>query len=209
MDYNQVKAKNIEYFSGLLAEGIDEHHAVAQSKVSHHKRFAKMMELGDFNGKRPLDIGCGMAGFYGYLKEWGVDAVYTGVDINPRMIDAARETYPHLSERLFVHDIIEQPLGESFDYIVSVGPLNLKFEDDLNERLTEKLIRAMYQTAEVGTAISMTSSLTQKPHPGTFYYDPAAVMRDAMTFCANVRLDHTFLPHDFVLFCYKKDLYDF
>ncbi len=209
MDYSQVKAKNIEYFSNLLEEGVDEHYAVAQSRVSHHKRFDKMLELGDFNGKRLLDVGCGVAGFYGFLKERGIDAQYTGIDINPHMIEAARGAYPHLRQRLFVHDIIERPIDEPFDFIISIGPLNLKFETDLNMDLTGRLVRAMYQSADIGIAISMTSSLTKKPHPDTFYYDPAEVMGNAMTFCANVRLDHTFLPHDFVMFCYKKDLYDF
>ncbi len=208
MDYNQVKEKNLEYFSNLLEEGVDEHYAVAQSKISHLKRFDKMFELGDFNGKRLLDVGCGVAGYYGYLKERGIDVQYTGIDINPKMIEAARETYPHLHKRLFVHDIIERPLDESFDYIISVGPLNLKFAGSLNMDLTGRLVRAMYEAATAGIAISMTSSLTKKPHPGTYYFDPVEVMKDATGFCSNVRLDHTFLPHDFVLFCYKKDLYD-
>lgn len=209
MDYHQVKEKNLQYFSKLLEEGVDEHYAVAQSKISHLKRFDKMVELGDFNRMTLLDVGCGMAGFYAFLKERGIDVQYTGVDINPHMIRAAQERYPHLRDRLWVHDIIEGPLDETFDYVISVGPLNLKFADDLNMELTGKLIRAMYQTATKGMAISMTSSWTQKPHPDTFYYDPAAMMREAGAFCRNVRLDHTFLPHDFVLFCYKRDLYDF
>ena len=209
MNYNQVKEKNLEYFSTLLDEGVDEHYAVAQSKISHFKRFAKMLDLGDFHGKTLLDVGCGMAGFYSYLKERGIEAQYTGIDINPKMIGSAQKAYPHLRSRLFVHDIIEKPLGETFDYIVSVGPLNLKFDGDLNMELTMKMIRGMYDTANIGAAISMTSSLTKKPHADTFYYDPAVVLRETMDFCPNVRIDHTFLPHDFVLFCYKKDLYDF
>ena len=209
MDYNHVREMNLEYFSKLLDEGVDEHYAVAQSKISHVKRFNKMLELGDFNGKRLLDVGCGVAGFYGFLKERGIDVHYTGVDINPKMIDAARESYPHLHDRLFVHDIIEKPLDETFDYVISVGPLNLRFAGSLNMDLTRRMIQAMYKAATTGIAISMTSSLTKKPHPDTFYYDPAEVMRETMEFCGNVRLDHTFLPHDFVIFCYGKDLYDF
>jgi hypothetical protein len=61
----------------------------------------------------------------------------------------------------------------------------------------------------VGIAITMTSSLTRKPHPTTFYYNPLEILAGTFEFCSNVRLDHTYLPHDFALFCYKKATYDF
>jgi hypothetical protein len=53
----------------------------------------------------------------------------------------------------------------------------------------------------------MTSSLTLRPAEDTYYYDPAAVLRKIAGFCSNVRLDHTYLPHDFTVFCYTLDLY--
>ena len=72
-----------------------------------------------------------------------------------------------------------------------------------------QLIKKMYKMANIGIAISMTSSLTKRPNKKTFYYDPVKILSRTFEFCKNVKFDHTYIPHDFVLFCYKKSLYDF
>lgn len=205
--YKDVKAQNLEYFSRTLEQFVDEHQAVAQSKLSHQKRFEKILELGDFSHHSLLDVGCGIGGFYEFLKERGINCRYTGVDINPGMIAAARERNPEIKEQFLVRDIIEEKLDSPFDYVISIGPLNLRFADDLNLEITRRLIHEMYRLARVGAAISMTSGLTQRPSPSTFYYDPLSLLAGTFTYCTNVRFDHSYLPHDFTLFLYKRDLY--
>lgn len=209
MDYKKVKEKNLTYFTGLLDESDDEHYVVAQSEISHRKRFEKILELGDFNNKTLLDVGCGIGGFFDFLKEKGINCDYTGVEINPRMIETAQEKHPDIKDKFFVFDIIEDNLNRQFDYVISNGPLNLKFASGMNMDMTMRLIQEMVKLAKIGIAITMTSGLTRKPHPETFYYHPREILAETVKFCANVRFDHTYLPHDFALFCYKKDLYDF
>ena len=209
MDYKKVKEKNLYFFTGTLEESKEEHHAVAQSKISHLKRFEKMLELGDFNNKRILDVGCGIGGFYDFLKEKNVACDYTGIDIIPRMIDAAKERIPEIRDKFFVFDIIEKKMNKTFDYVVSIGPLNLEFESGLNMDFTMRLLKEMFQLAAIGSALSMTSSLTQKPGKETFYYDPVVILSETVKFCSNIKIDHTYLPHDFTIFCYKRDLYSF
>ena len=209
MNYDNVKKKNLAYFTKTLEESEDEHHAVAQSELSHLKRFEKILELGDFNGKRLLDVGCGVGGFYKFLKEKGIACNYFGVDINPHMIAAAREKYPEIEDKLLVFDILEKQMSETFDYVIAVGPLNLEFESLQNMDFTMRLMKEMVRLSAIGAAISMTSAFTRKPNDETFYYDPAAVLSETAKFCANVKIDHTYLPHDFTIFCYKRDLYNF
>jgi len=209
MNYKTVKEKNLEFFTSLLNESTDEHHAVAQSKISHLKRFQKILELGDFNNKSLLDIGCGIGGFYDFLIEKGIRCDYTGFDINPHMIDSAKQKHQEIKEQFLVFDIIEQHLDRSFDFVISNGPLNLQFGSNLNMEMTLKLLREMYRLSNIGLVLTMTSSLTRKPNNETFYYNPSEILRDTMTFCTNTRLDHTYLPHDFAIFCYKRNLYDF
>lgn len=209
MSYENVRKQNLDYFTKTLEESEDEHHAVAQSKVSHLKRFEIMLELGDFNNKRLLDVGCGIGGFYEFLENKGIHCRYTGVDINPKMIEAAKEKNPGISDNFLLFDILEEKLDKTFDYVISVGPLNLKFEGGLNMDFTMRLIKEMVEISTIGSSLSMTSSLTRKPHPDTFYYDPAEILSETAKFCPNVKIDHTYLPHDFTVFCYKKNLYDF
>lgn len=209
MDYNKVKEKNLHYFSGLLNESDDPHHAVAQSKISHLKRFEKILELGDFQGKSVLDVGCGIGGFLDFLGEKGITCNFTGIDINPGMIEKARERHPEIKENFFVCDIIEEDLDRQYDWVTSNGPLNLKFDGTMNMDMTMRLIEQMYKLARTGIAITMTSALTRKPNEATFYYSPQEILTETFKFCSNMRFDHTYLPHDFTLFCYKKDLYNF
>lgn len=209
MSYTKVKELNLKYFSKLLKKYDDDHHIVAQSRVSHLKRFEKLIELGDFNNKRILDVGCGIGGFYAFLKDKGIRADYTGVDINPNMIGKAQRKFPAIRDKFFVIDILEEKITQHFDYVLSNGPLNLAFEDRMNVELTVKMINMMYEMATIGIAITMTSSLTRKPNPDTFYYDPMEIFSRIIPLCTNIRLDHSYLPHDFTLFCYKKNLYDF
>jgi ubiquinone/menaquinone biosynthesis C-methylase UbiE len=205
--YKEVVEKNLAYFSKTLEKFKDEHSAVAQSKTSHLKRFEKMLELGDFQGKSIIDVGCGIGGFYDFLQKKGIQCRYTGIDINDKMIARAQERLPDTAANFFVFDIIEEKLDKAFDYVISVGPLNLEFDSNLNMDMTKRLIDEMYRLAKIGSAISMTSAFTKKPTAGTFYYDPAKILSETSKFCANTRYDHTYLPHDFTLFCYKKDLY--
>ena len=205
--YKDIVKKNLAYFSKTLDDFKDEHLAVAQSKLSHLKRFEKMLELGDFQGKSLLDVGCGIGGFYDFLREKGIDCRYAGVDINAKMIAKARERLPEIAGNFFVFDILAEKLNNTFDFVISVGPLNLEFAPGLNMEMTMRLIKEMVDLSKIGAAVSMTSALTKKPAAGTFYYDPAEVLAETAKFCANVRYDHTYLPHDFTLFCYKRDLY--
>jgi len=209
MDYSKVKEKNLHHFSGLLNESDDHHHVVAQSKVSHLKRFEKILELGDFQGKSVLDVGCGIGGFLDFLRERTITCDFTGIDINPAMIEKARQLHPENTENFFVCDIIEEDLDRQFDFVTANGPLNLRFGGNMNMKMTMRLIEQMVKLARTGIVITMTSALTRKPNDQTFYYSPQEILTETFKFCVNVRLDHTYLPHDFALFCYKKDLYDF
>lgn len=207
MNYDDIRKKNLDFFTKSLEESNDEHHAVGQSKFSQLKRFEKMLDLGDFNGKRLLDVGCGVGGFYGFLREKCIACDYSGIDINPGMIAAAQEKYPESHDKFFLFDILKTQMTEIFDYVIAVGPLNLKFATNHNLNVTVCLMKEMYRLAIIGSAISMTSSFTKKPTEETFYYDPAVVLSETAKFCTNVKIDHTYLPHDFTIFCYKRDLY--
>lgn len=209
MNFKKAKDRNLKYFTDLLNQSPDEHHMVAQSKVSHLKRFTKLLELGDFNDKTLLDVGCGIGGFWDFLKEKGIHCQYTGIEINSHMIEVAKKKHPDIKGNFFLCDILEEDLNHKYDYVISNGPLNLLFESNLNIEMTMQLIQKMLDFAHIGIAITMTSSLTQKPNDNTFYYNPLKILEETFKFCTNLCWDHTYLPHDFTLFCYKKNLYDF
>jgi cyclopropane fatty-acyl-phospholipid synthase-like methyltransferase len=185
----------------------DEHKIVTQSEKSHAKRFEAMLRLGDFNGKKILDVGCGLGAFYSFLKEHHISCDYHGIDINAKMIDMAKEKYKSESARFSVFDIIGNDMNETYDYIIVVGILNLPFGGNTNLELTDKLFAQVHKHAKIGYSIGMTSDLTRNPGKETYYYNASEVLKIVRKYVNNFKLDHSYLPHDFTISCYKDDFY--
>lgn len=210
MDKKTIDTANslsIELHSRLMDQEIDEHRIVSQNERSHALRFSKIMELGDFNGKSILDVGCGLGAFYNLIKEKCIEADYFGIDINPRMIEKCKEKYPEIANHFLVHDIIVEDFVKKFDYIIVVGLINLDFGVNINNVMTEQLINQIHKHANIGYAVSMTSSLTRNPSTESYYYKPQEIISIISGICNNFKLDHTYMPHDFTVFCYKDDFY--
>ena len=165
--------------------------------------------MGNFSGTSILDVGCGVGGLYDYLNEQGVDCDYSGFDISEDMIRYAKNKHQEVSDRFILHDILHQTTEKKFDYVISNGPMNIKLANGVNDSMVCALVEQMLALSRIGIALSMTSALTEKPNSGTYYFDPITILAKVLIFCKNTRLDHTYLPHDFTIFCYNKSLYDF
>ncbi|PWW22221.1 methyltransferase family protein [Geodermatophilus normandii] len=68
-------------------------------------------------GSRVLDAGCGPGRVGGHLASVGHDV--TGVDVDPVLVDAARQDHP--GPRWLVGDLAELDLPDRFDAIVCAG----------------------------------------------------------------------------------------
>ena len=95
-------------------------------------------------------------------------------------------------------------MHETFDYITCIGILNLDFGGNTNIEMTKVLIKQLFKHAEIGFAISMTSSLSNKPSHDTFYFEAYDLVRFVSELTNNFTLSHSYLPNDFTLFCYKN-----
>ena len=83
---------------------------------------AIVTRLGAFKpGARIADLGCGSGVFSNLLRRRGVDVI--GVDLSPRLIRIARETYPEIEFR--EGDLEHLPFDdESFDGVLLAGVLH-------------------------------------------------------------------------------------
>jgi SAM-dependent methyltransferase len=205
--YKDYKKLNNQFFSKLLTDNSDEAKVIGNSPASHQKRFKKLLELGNFDGKSVLDIGCGTGAFYRFLSAHSSRFDYTGYEVNEKMLEKARKSHPEIADRFLLLDILEEPVDKSFDYCLSIGSLNLFMDEKTNYGMTFHMLDEMFAHCKIGFAFSMTSSLSRKKQADTFYYDPIIITNHVMRYCNNFRLDHSFLPHDFMLFCYKDDFY--
>lgn len=206
--YKKYKELNNDFFNRLISQSSNEHSSIGNSKESHEKRLKKVLEIGEMKNKKVLDVGCGVGSLLSYSIKQKIDLDYYGYDINEKMLIATREKFPSHAQKFQKVDIIEEEINEIFDYCISIGPLNLYLNEDVNYSLTFKLLDSMFKCSKIGFALSMTSILSKKKNRETFYYDPNRIIQHVAGYCNNFKLDHSFLPHDFVIFCYKNDFYN-
>lgn len=192
----RYKDRLLQYGPGIkaLASGTEERRAI---------RFGVLSEVGISEGASLLDVGCGFADYYAYLKDRGVNVRYTGIDIVPELIEAAREAHPHLD--LQVRDLQEEPYPESsFDYVVCSQVFNLHLGDGKNENLVRDMLRLMYRTARQGVAADFLTSYVDFKQDQLHYYSPEEIFAYAKQLTRRVALRHDYPLFEFCVYLYPS-----
>ena len=118
-------------------------------------RNQKIYEAGIGDNDSVLDIGCGVAHLYEFLKMGGWNGEYLGVDPNKKAIDMIDENINA------VHGTIEDLDDTKYDWVVANGVFNL----GLTENLTFSIIHNMISHANKGIIFNML----QAPYPDSKY----------------------------------------
>src|SRR5690349_4856461 len=98
--------------------GFDHRGLGFRTRSAQEKRFEALLGLGDFHGKRLLDVGCGFGDFLAFLHERGIRPVYTGVDICEPMVRRCNERFEG-EGRFVVADVLAHEPDEPYDYVVA------------------------------------------------------------------------------------------
>jgi SAM-dependent methyltransferase len=189
------------YADKVRTYGYDHRGLGFRNKSSQEKRFEALLDLGDFDGSRVLDVGCGFGDFLAFLNERGVDPVYTGLDICEPMIERCMERFDPSIGRFLVGDALEHRPDEHYDYVIASGLFGLDSQG-ARERIRPTLER-LFGWCRIGAAVNFLSTCSPNPVDGRIYVDPAKALEAGLTLTPAVRIDHTYLPNDFTLFVYK------
>ena len=182
-----------------LGPGID---ALASGTTERRAtRFGILSSLGNMQGASVLDIGCGLADFYAYLLENGIEANYTGYDITEDFIQIAQERFPN--GHFEVRDIQTQGIPTRFDYIVSSQTFNNRFMHDDNTQVMQDVLRIAYEACDKGLAVDMMTSYVDFKEDHLFYYQPEDIFRYAKSLTKRVMLRHDYPMFEFAIFLFK------
>ena len=181
--------------------GFDHRGLGFRTKSSQDKRFEALLELGDFDGARILDVGCGFGDFLEFLQERHIHPVYTGIDVCKPMIERCRERFEDDDAIFRVADVLEFEATENFDYVVASGLFGLDAEG-AHERIRPTLDR-MFAWSSVGTAANFLSTRSPQPVEGRIYVDPSKALDAGLSLTPAARVNHAYLPNDFTLYLYK------
>ena len=172
------------------------------SHDSQLNRFRIITGIGDLSECSVLDVGCGLGAFLKYAQEIYPNLLYTGSDINPKMITGAIKRHPKAE---FINTDItsssSELRGRKFDYVFLSGALNLT--EDKHDKNIREMMEAMFKLAKKGVAINFLSIFSDYLTPGEYYSNPEVILRLAFSISPKVVLRHDYMKHDFTLYLYK------
>ena len=177
-------------------------------RSSQEKRFGALAALGNFDGARVLDVGCGFGDFLAWLRARGVQPRYTGLDLTASMIERCRRRFSDGDARFVVGDALTwQPdSGAQYDYVIASGIFGYHAKDT-RARIQPTLER-LFGIAGTGIAVNFLSGCAPTRSPGRLYVHPADVLQYALRLTPAVRLDHTYMPNDFTLCMYRTPAWE-
>lgn len=202
---NSDHKRIIDRYNKRIEKYGDSIESLASGKESRRQlRFKILSELADLKDKNILDLGCGFGDLYDFLDlKYGENNFeYTGIDINPKIIEIAKKRYPKLN--FFVSDILNDDFDQTFDFILSTSSFNNKLNEESNYTFIEKIFRKCYQLSREGFAIDfMTDYVDYKVSDEIFYYNPEKIFSIAKNFSKRVTLRHDYKLFDFCIYVYK------
>ena len=185
------------YAERVERHGFDHRGLGFRTRSSQEKRFEALLALGDFHGRRLLDVGCGFGDFLAFLHQRGIRPAYTGLDICEPMIQRCRQRFGRTEARFVVADVLEHEPELAPDFVIASGIFGLDTRG-ARARIRPTLHR-MFGWAGEGMSANFLSSRSPAHAEGRVYVDPAEALEIALALTPAVRLDHGYLPNDFTL----------
>lgn len=172
--------------------------------ASQLKRFEALCALGDFHSRRLLDAGCGLGDFLTFLLGRNVVPDYHGLDLCPAMVERCRDRFegrPGLGCRFEEGDALEHAPARPYDFVVASGLFSLGGES-AQERIAPTLER-LFACCTRGLAANFLSRRAEARAPHNLFVEPERILELALRLTPSVKLDHSYLPHDFTVYLYK------
>lgn len=200
--YEISKEYVISFFDKRLLLHGDRPEAVGWSSKGQILRFQAMLDAGDINNNKILDFGCGKGDLYRFLKDIGIQAEYTGFDINEKLISLARLKYPECDFRVF--DIDKDVLYEDFDYIFLCGVFNLELAG--TDETIRNTLSTLFKHCRKALAFNALSSHDPRKDFELHYVSPEELLDFALkNLSPHVSFRHDRIPYDFTMFVYADN----
>jgi ubiquinone/menaquinone biosynthesis C-methylase UbiE len=161
-------------------------------------RFAILSQVGLFENKSILDVGCGLGHLHAHLKKVCKNFSYTGIDIVPKMISEAKKKYPDVDFRAVDFNEFECP---QYDFILSSGALSFKIKNW--EKIYLEMIKRMFKYARLGIAFNALDKTKHVDDETFAAYSPTKIYEFCASLTEKLILRHDYLPHDFTVYLYK------
>jgi SAM-dependent methyltransferase len=168
-------------------------------------RFDTLLSCGIRSGDSVLDVGCGLADLYPYMKGKGIDVDYTGIDLSPDLIDAARARAPDLS--LYQGDLFDfNPVDQAYDWVLLSGALNEPLQDE--GAYVHAMLPRLYAACRKGLAFNLLNAdfeWTAQQRCILQAYRPVEIMARLDRLSSLTRLSVDYLDVDASYFVWREE----
>jgi SAM-dependent methyltransferase len=166
------------------------------SKEQQEYRFDQVLGCDDFRLKTVLDIGCGFGDLFSYIKSRKIiiDS-YTGLDLNPDLVDEAVVRHP--DGIFYDKSLMSMEKAPEADVVVMLGLLNFKQEKINNNDYAQVMVQKAFDSTKETLIVDFLSDRCALDYPKedfVYYYDPSFVLELGLGLSNNVQLIHDYLP---------------
>lgn len=195
------KKQIIERYNGRFEKhGLSIETLASGSDERRKLRFDVLNGIGIQENDSILDLGCGFGDLWLYFKNKNQIVQYTGIDINPILVQEAKKRFPNVTFE--VKDIQTDHLAQ-VDFILSTSCFNLTLKNQDNYEFVKDLLNKCYKLARKGVAIDfLTDYVDFKGSKEAFYYSPERVFSIAKTISKRVCLKHDYPLFEFCIYLY-------
>ena len=171
-------------------------------------RFSLLADLGPISPDSSfLDVGCGLGHFCDFLRSHGWTGKYTGIDINPDMIGAAKVDH-HANDRFLCCDILSEDFEECFDYVVCGATIQRKPKYSDPKRYYQRMIKKMFSLTRKALAFDIFSNRVNFRRDINLYADPFELLEYCYSFTTRVVLRNDYRPYEIMVYMYKETSID-
>jgi SAM-dependent methyltransferase len=197
----EAKEMLIQYYRGLRSTHGEGHAAAGwRSPESQSLRLEQLTQIGDLNGRDVLEVGSGLGDFYPLLQSRFPEVRYSGVDIVPELVEAARQRFPELSFEC--RDILQQPLERTYDYVLISGVFNYAIPGATD--FLKALTRAAFDKAQVALGFNFISTYVNFSEAEFAYHDPCVVLEHCLQqLSRKTTMFHHYMRADVCVFVYR------
>lgn len=177
------------------------------NKPKHRLRYEVLLAYWDLAaapGTSVLDVGCGFGDLFGYARERDWPISYHGVDLNPKLIDVAREVYPEAG--FSVADPLTDGLTGEYDVIVASGTHNHPVSN--HDEYVAETFALFAAHARRGFAINFLSDRVSFRRDDNAYTSPERALALALRHSRRVQLRHDYMPFEFTVIVDRDDTFD-
>ena len=155
-----------------------------------------------------LDVGCGFADLYAYLRAHGWRGRYTGIDLVPGFLATARAREPDLDVRALDISSHEHSALDTYDLVLASGLFNIALESgDMLDHIEMSLMNMLAHTRTPSglVAVDFMSAWVDFEKPGDWHTSPSQALAIGRHLTRRLALRLDYMPYEFALFLHRDD----